>query len=229
MSRAVVLLSAGLDSVVSFKIAYDTFDDIMCLTFDYAQKALRIEIEYATTICAMYRVNHQLIKLPWYASFVGALTNQTTTLPRVSDYALNDLAVTRETARAVWVPARNAVFLSIAAAFCENHDFDTVIVGFNKEEAMTFPDNSADFVASFNEALKYATLNEVEVSAPLIEYDKTEIAALGLRIGAPLEWSWSCYVAEGAPCGICESCLRRRRAFQALGKDDPLLKRLRSR
>ena len=228
MSRAVVLLSAGLDSVVSFKIAYDTFDEIMCLTFDYAQKALRIEIEYATKICAMYRVNHQIIKLPWYASFVGALTNQTTP-PRVSDSALNDLAVTRETARAVWVPARNAVFLSIAAAFCENYDFDTVVVGFNKEEAMTFPDNSTDFVASFNEALKYATLNEVEVFAPLIEYDKTEIAALGLRIGAPLEWSWSCYAAEGAPCGICESCLRRRRAFQAIGKDDPLLKRLRSR
>jgi len=227
MARAVVLLSAGLDSVVSFKIAYDTFDEIMCLTFDYAQKANRIEIEYATKICALYGVNHQIIKLPWYASFVGALTNQTTP-PRVSDLELNDLAITRETAKAVWVPARNAVFLSIAAAFCENFAFNVIVVGFDKEEAMTFPDNSTDFVSSFNEALKYATLNEVEILAPLIEYDKTKIAALGLRIGAPLEWSWSCYAAESAPCCICESCLRRRRAFQAICEDDPLLKRLRS-
>jgi 7-cyano-7-deazaguanine synthase len=228
MSRTVVLLSAGMDSVVSFKIAYDTFDEIMCLTFDYAQKALPVEIEYAVKICAMYEVNHQIIKLPWYASFVGALTDHTTP-PHVSDFELNDLAVTRETARAVWVPARNAVFLSVAAAFCENYGFNTVVVGFNKEEAMTFPDNSPDFVTSFNKALKYATLSEVEVFAPLIEYDKTEIAALGLRIEAPLEWSWSCYAAEGAPCCICESCLRRQRAFQAIYKDDPLLKRLKSR
>jgi 7-cyano-7-deazaguanine synthase len=228
MSRAVVLLSAGLDSVVSFKIAYDTFDEIMCLTFDYAQKALRVESEYAVKICTMYEVNHQIIKLPWYASFVGALTDRATP-PHVSDLALNDLAVTRETARAVWVPARNAVFLSVAAAFCENYGFNAVVVGFNKEEAMTFPDNSTDFVASFNEVLKYATLNKIEVFAPLIEYDKAEIAALGLRIGAPLEWSWSCYDAEGTPCRVCESCLRRRRAFQAIGKEDPLLKRLRSR
>ena len=81
MSRAVVLLSAGLDSVVSFKIAYDAFDQIMCLTFDYAQKALRTETEYAAKICTTYKVNHLIISLPWYASFVGALTDETTPLP----------------------------------------------------------------------------------------------------------------------------------------------------
>jgi 7-cyano-7-deazaguanine synthase len=228
MSRAVVLLSAGLDSVVSFKLAYDSYDEIICLTFDYAQQAHSVEIEYADKICAMYRVNHQIIKLPWYASFFGALTDKTKP-PQLSDEVLEDLAAARETARAVWVPARNAVFLSVAAAFCENYGCKTVIVGFNKEEAKTFPDNSADFVAAFNQALKYATLNEVEVFAPLIEYDKTEIAALGLRIGAPLEWSWSCYAAGEAPCRVCESCLRRRRAFKATRKEDPLLKRLRNR
>ncbi len=228
MSRAVVLLSAGLDSVVSFKIAFNTFDEIRCLTFDYTQKANHKEIECAAKICALYGVDHQIIKLPWYASFPGALTSQTIP-PRVSDVALNDLAVTRETARAVWVPARNAVFLSIAAAFCENFAFNAIVVGFNKEEAMTFPDNSTDFVTSFNEALQYATLNKVEVLAPLIDYNKTEIAALGLRIGAPLEWSWSCYTSESKPCCVCESCLRRRRAFQAIYEEDPLLKRLRTR
>ena len=228
MSRAVVLLSAGLDSVVSFKLAYDTYDEITCLTFDYSQQARSIEIEYAAKICAMYRVNHQVIKVPWYRSFVGALTDKTQP-PQLSDEVLENLAVVRETAKAVWVPARNAVFLSIAAAFCENYGYKAVVVGFNKEEAKTFPDNSADFVASFNQMLKYATLSEVEVFAPLIEYDKTEIAALGMRLGAPLEWSWSCYAAESAPCRVCESCLRRRRAFKAIGTEDPLLKRLRGR
>ncbi|MGZ4863301.1 MAG: 7-cyano-7-deazaguanine synthase QueC [Halobacteriota archaeon] len=229
MSRAIVLLSAGLDSVVSFKIAYDTFDQIMCLTFDYAQKACRIETEYAKKICTMYEVNHLIVNLPWYASFFGALTDRTSPLPLVSNLALNDLAITRETARAVWVPARNAVFLSVAAAYCENYGYDSVIVGFNKEEAATFPDNSPNFINSFNEALKYATLSKIEVVAPLIEQNKAEIAGLGLRIAAPLEWSWSCYNGEGAPCGLCEACLRRKRAFQVIYKDDPLLARLQSR
>jgi 7-cyano-7-deazaguanine synthase len=225
MSRAVVLLSAGLDSAVSFKLAYDAYDSIKCLTFDYGQKARSKEIEFASKICATYRVCHHIIELPWYASFEGALTDNNE-LPQLIKETLEDYSVVRETAKAVWVPARNAVFLSIAAAFCENHRYNTIVVGFNKEEAQTFPDNSADFVTSFNRVLQYAVLDQVEIVAPLMEYDKTEIAALGLRIEAPLEWSWSCYAAEDGPCRVCESCLRRRRAFQDLNKEDPLLTRL---
>jgi len=90
-------------------------------------------------------------------------------------------------------------------------------------------DSVVSFKIAYDAFDQIMTLNKVEVFAPLIEYDKTEIAALGLRIEAPLEWSWSCYTAERAPCGICESCLRRRRAFQAIHEDDPLLKRLLSR
>ena len=110
MSRAVVLLSAGLDSVVSFKLAYDNYDEILCLTFDYSQQAYSVEIDYAAKICAMYHVNHQIIKLPWYVNFVGALTENTNNPPQLSDEMLEDLATTRETARAVWVPARNLSF-----------------------------------------------------------------------------------------------------------------------
>ncbi|HYC20149.1 MAG TPA: 7-cyano-7-deazaguanine synthase QueC [Candidatus Bathyarchaeia archaeon] len=225
MSRAVVLLSAGLDSVVSFKLAYNAYDSIKCLTFDYGQKARSKEIEFASKICATYNVSHHVIELPWYASFEGALTDNNE-LPQLIKETLEDYSVVRETAKAVWVPARNAVFLSIAAAFCENYRYKTVVVGFNKEEARTFPDNSADFVTSFNRVLQYAVLDQVEIVAPLIEYDKTEIAAVGLRIGAPLEWSWSCYAGEDGPCRVCESCLRRHRAFQELNKEDPLLTRL---
>jgi 7-cyano-7-deazaguanine synthase len=196
------------------------------LTFDYAQKA-HIEIEYAAKICSMYRVIHKIVKLPWYADFVGALTSDTR-LPQLSSELIENPSVTRETAKVVWVPARNAVFLSIAAAFSENNGCENVVVGFNKEEAETFPDNSTNFVASFNQVLKYATLTKVKVLAPLIKYDKAEIAALGLNIGAPLEWSWSCYSAERTPCHVCESCVRRNRAFERIKKKDPLLARLKN-
>jgi 7-cyano-7-deazaguanine synthase len=195
------------------------------LTFDYGQKAHSVEVEYATKICSVYRVRHKVITLPWYTGFVGALTTDTR-LPQLNSQLIEDMDLTRQTAKQVWVPARNAVFLSIAAAFCENYGYETIVVGFNKEEAVTFPDNSANFVASFNRALAYATSKKVKVSAPLIEYDKAEIVALGLDIGAPLEWSWSCYDAQDTPCHVCESCLRRSRAFERIRTNDPLLIRL---
>ncbi len=226
MSRAIVLLSAGMDSVVSFKLAYDKYEEIKCITFAYGQRAQSTELEYASKICATYDVPHHVIDLPWYAGFRGALTGGGE-LPKLSSAVLEHFETTRETAKAVWVPARNAVFLSIAAAFCDHYNFDVVVTGFNKEEAATFPDNSKDFVARFNEALRYAVLGNVQVCAPLMQYDKSEIASLGLHIDAPLEWSWSCYSAESIPCSVCESCVRRAHAFKAIKRQDPLFDRLR--
>ena len=223
--RAVILLSAGLDSVVSFKLAYDDYDEIMCLTFDYGQRAQSKEISYASKICSIYHIAHHIVDLKWYDSFVGALTDKSA-LPQLNSSVLERFEIVQETAKAVWVPARNAVFLSIGAAFCENYNFDALIVGFNKEEALTFPDNSAHFVACFNKVLEYAVLGQIQVIAPLMRYEKREIVRLGLQVGAPLEWSWSCYSAGVAPCHVCESCVRRSRAFEAVKKQDPLLKRL---
>ena len=126
----------------------------------------------------------------------------------------------------MWVPARNLVFLAIAASFCENYDYDFIITGFNKEEAVTFPDNSYNFINLFNDTLKYGVSNKVEVRAPLIELNKNEIVKLGLEINAPIEWSWSCYTAQEKPCGVCESLRRRRAAFNSIQARDPLFTRL---
>ncbi|MDD1721051.1 MAG: 7-cyano-7-deazaguanine synthase QueC [Euryarchaeota archaeon] len=214
-----------MDSVVSFKLAYGDYDEIRCVTFAYGQRAQSKELAYASKICAMYHVPHDVVDLPWYAGFKGALTGSGE-LPELDSAVLEHFETVKETARVVWVPARNAVFLSIAAAFCDHFNFDSIVVGFNKEEAATFPDNSSHFIARFNDALKYAVLGDVQVHAPLIRFDKSEIALLGLQIDAPLEWSWSCYTAESTPCSVCESCVRRSRAFEAIKKQDPLFDRL---
>jgi len=126
----------------------------------------------------------------------------------------------------VWVPNRNGVFINIAASFAEALGCDTIVVGFDAEEAATFPDNSREYVEAANKALSYSTLSGVKIYAPLIDKNKSEIAELGLEIGAPLEWSWSCYRGEAKPCLRCESCLRRARAFESIAKKDPLLERL---
>jgi 7-cyano-7-deazaguanine synthase len=225
MPRSVILLSAGLDSVVAFKMAYDKCDEVQCISYDYGQRAKARELEYASKICAKYQVQHVQIPLPWFERFSGALTNKTA-IPKLSEELLENFEITTETAKAVWVPARNLVFLAIAAAFCENYDYDFIITGFNKEEGLTFPDNSVSFVNLFNDTLKYGVSKKIEVKAPLIKLNKNEIAKLGLEINAPIEWSWSCYTAREKPCGVCESCVRRRAAFNAIPARDPLFTRL---
>ena len=223
--KSIVLLSSGLDSTVAFKEAYDISDEILCVTFDYGQKAREKEISFAKTICERYKAGHIVIELPWYRTFRGALTGGSA-LPEISEHELDDKEITKKSAENVWVPARNVVFLSIGAALAENYKYDTIVTGFDVEEAATFPDNTIEFVKRFNKMLELGTLTKTSVYAPLISMNKSDIVKRGLEIGAPLEWSWSCYNGSEKPCGTCESCLRRKRAFEISGTKDPLLERL---
>ncbi|MCZ7395884.1 MAG: 7-cyano-7-deazaguanine synthase QueC [Candidatus Methanoperedens sp.] len=223
--KSVVLLSSGLDSTVAFKEAYNRCDEVLCVTFDYGQLASEKEITFAKKICELFNVCHIIISLPWYSTFRGALTGGGA-LPKILESELDDREITRETAEKVWVPARNVVFLSIGAALAENYKYDLIVTGFDAEEAATFPDNTPEFVESFNGMLKFGTLTHPSVYTPLISMSKVEIVKRGLEIDAPLEWSWSCYEGWERPCGVCESCLRRKRAFNSSGATDPLLERL---
>lgn len=223
--KSIVLLSSGLDSTVAFKEAFDKCDEVFCVTFDYGQRAREKEISFAKTICEHYRVGHIVVNLPWYSKFRGALTGGGL-LPQISGEELDDENITQKSAQQVWVPARNVVFLSIGAALAENYRYDLIVTGFDAEEAATFPDNTPGFVESFNEMLKFGTLTKTSVFAPLISMSKADIVKRGLDIGAPLEWSWSCYEGTEKPCGTCESCLRRKRAFEIIGVKDPLLERI---
>ncbi len=223
--RSVVLLSSGLDSTVAFKEAFDRCEEVLCVTFDYGQRARKREIEFAKVICKKFRVRHIIIELFWYRDFRGALTGRGE-MPKLKSSDLDNKEITEKTAEQVWVPARNVVFLSIGAALAENHRFDLIVTGFDAEEAATFPDNTPEFVESFNRMLTTGTLTHPEVYTPLISMSKTDIVKRGLEIDAPLEWSWSCYEGGERPCGVCESCLRRARAFDILGEKDPLRERL---
>ncbi len=223
--KSVVLLSSGLDSTVAFKEAYNRCDELLCVTFDYGQRAKEKEITFAKKICELFDVGHITISLLWYGNFRGALTGKEE-LPRILEGELDDMEIAQKTAEKVWVPARNVVFLSVGAALAENYRYELVVTGFDAEEAATFPDNTSEFVESFNEMLKFGTLTHPSVYTPLISMSKAEIVKLGLEIGAPLEWSWSCYEGGENPCGVCESCLRRKRAFELAGAKDPLYERL---
>ena len=119
-----------------------------------------------------------------------------------------------ETARAVWIPNRNGVFLNIAACFAEALEADLIIAGFNAEEAATFPDNSPPFVRAINRAFAFSTLRRPRVKSYTEKMTKREIVVLGRKLGVPLDLVWSCYRGGAKPCGRCESCARLRRAMR---------------
>jgi 7-cyano-7-deazaguanine synthase len=216
---AVVLLSGGLDSTVAFKAALDRSGVLLAITFDYGQRAARREVAAAAAIAARFGVEHRAIALPWLGEETStALVDRKKEVPRP---AANDLDSerARETAAAVWVPNRNGVMINIAAAFAEARGADRVVVGFNREEGATFPDNTEDYARAATAALAFSTLSKVRVEAPAAALSKAEIVRLGQSIGAPLDLVWSCYFGDEAPCGCCESCLRLRRALDEAGAE----------
>jgi 7-cyano-7-deazaguanine synthase len=115
------------------------------------------------------------------------------------------------------VPNRNGVLVNIAAAFAERLEADTVVVGFNREEAATFPDNGVEFVEAATRALALSTRKGVRVACPVGGLRKDEIVRLGREIGAPLREVWPCYEGGERMCGTCESCRRFRRALARAG------------
>ena len=124
------------------------------------------------------------------------------------------MSVVSKTADAVWVPNRNGVLIHLACAFAESTGASSVLVGFNREEAATFPDNSMAFMDSVNASLGYSTRGKVRLDSLTADFDKREIVAAlrGLTKPFPFELVWSCYFAGEIPCGKCESCQRFARA-----------------
>ncbi|MEW6181964.1 MAG: 7-cyano-7-deazaguanine synthase QueC [Bacillota bacterium] len=220
--KSVVLLSGGLDSAVSLAHALQDGAVQLCLTFDYGQQAAVREIEAAQALSSHYGVAQQTIGLPFLGSITDSALISGKELPEPGNFELDDPGQAAENALRVWVPNRNGIFISIAAAFAEQLDASTVIAGFNREEAATFPDNSMAFAAAATAALRYSTQNRVRVVSYTQHLDKTGIVELGKRLGVPFELIWSCYRGEKEMCGRCESC---RRFYRALGPLTPDLRK----
>lgn len=219
MSRkAVVLLSAGLDSTVNCIVAQREHQVDLALTFDYGQRAAAREIERAREICRRFDITHQVIELPWLGKTTNtALVNRSADVPTSAQVEIDDHSISLRSADAVWVPNRNGIFLNIGAAFAESLGADWVVPGFNAEEAATFPDNSREFLQAVDKTFHFSTRARVTTHCYTAAMNKTEIVALGREIGAPFDLMWPCYLAGERPCGDCESCLRFYRAASAAG------------
>ena len=204
--KSIILLSGGLDSLVALGAYKDEYNINLALTFNYGQKSAKQEILSSRKICDYYKINHKIINLDW-------LKDITHTALVSDDKIPAENLGTEDSAKSVWVPNRNGLFLNIAAAFADSYKYDYIIFGANKDEGKTFPDNTEQFRSLASNLFEYSTLQKPKVIAPLINYTKDDIVKIAVEKRIPLEFVRSCYNSDVAHCGQCESCKHLKRAL----------------
>lgn len=221
--KALILLSAGLDSLTAFSQAVQDYKVVLALTFNYGQRSASQEIKNAKKIATHYGVKHQVIKLDLLRQLTEtALVNKKKKIPLLNSLKEGN----QESAAQVWVPNRNGLFLNIAATIAEAKKINYVITGFNSEEAATFPDNSLAFCQAANHFFSFSTLNKVKIKNYFYKKNKKQIFALALKNKVPLEYLWSCYYGGQNFCGGCESCLRLKQALVDNKQLAPIAKKI---
>lgn len=193
----IILLSGGLDSLVSLDISLKSIDVKLSLTFNYGQKAFAEEKQSAKEISKYYKIENKVIDLPFLKEITdNALTNE-------NNNELNKL-------EEVWIPNRNGLFLNIAGSYADKYGYDYIIFGANKEEGRDFPDNSEEFIEAGNEFFKYSTIKQSKIFAPCSKFDKIEIINYAIDNNVPLELLKSCYNSSKTTnkkhCSECMSC-----------------------
>lgn len=214
--RSVILLSGGLDSSANLALSVLHDDPVLALTFKYGQRAEEEELKASRSLCNFFDVAHEVVDLSWLGKLGrSALTDASLSMPRLETTELDSKEKTEASAEQVWVPNRNAVFLSVGAAYAEKLKADRVVLGFNREEGATFPDNTEAFLQAASVAQKYSTRIGVEAFSYTTALDKREIVTLIRKECSNFPWGtiWSCYEKGPLRCGRCESCLRLERAL----------------
>jgi 7-cyano-7-deazaguanine synthase len=212
MKKAVVLLSGGMDSATTLYIARQDYE-CRCLIFDYGQRASK-EIECAKRISEEAGCKYRIlqISLPWKGS---VLLDKTQSVPEGFFSSGGRIPPT-------YVPGRNIIFLSFGISFAESTGAEAVFIGAHQMDFSNYPDCRKEFFDSFQETVRRGTKEgnegrEIKIITPVINKTKKEIIEIGSRLGVPFEYTWSCYSEGEQPCGTCESCLFRSKAFAELG------------
>jgi 7-cyano-7-deazaguanine synthase len=216
--KAVALVSGGLDSVVSLAIADKELEVRLVLFCNYGQWALRSERESVVHLAGYYGLPFHEVDITWLRELLpsgmrdrgGAPGNETAAdIARGGEDDLGSLD-------AVWVPNRNGVLVNVAAAYAEAYGCNVVVTGFNREEAVEFPDNTPEYVDAANRGLRFSTRSGVRVVSFTQGLTKRRILRKGVELSVPLGGIWSCYRDGPLMCGVCASCRRLKAALDSL-------------
>jgi 7-cyano-7-deazaguanine synthase len=221
--KAVCLLSGGLDSATCLALARRDGFECYALSFDYGQRH-RVELAAAARVAAsLGAAAHRTVQLDLRVFGNSALTDDIDVPKgRTEQTMSSEIPVT-------YVPARNTIFLSIALAWAEVLEAQDIFIGVNALDYSGYPDCRPEFIASFESMANLATKAGVEgrtrlkIHTPLISLTKAGIVKLGKELGLNFSLTHSCYDPDehGRPCGLCDSCLLRRKGFAEAGIVDP--------
>jgi len=219
MSKAIILLSGGLDSTTVLAIAQEQNYDCYALSFDYGQKQ-RSELESSIKIAKKFNVSeHRIMKISLNDIGGSALTDKAINIPKHSE--TDEIPIT-------YVPARNTIFLSFALAWAEVLDCQTIFIGVNAIDYSGYPDCRPEFIKAFENMANLATKqsvngDKIQIKIPLISMTKAEIIKIGLSLGVNYSETTSCYNAndKGEACGECDACVLRKNGFNNANIQDP--------
>lgn len=222
-SKAVVLLSGGLDSTTILALAVQQGFDPYAISFRYGQRH-EIELQAASRVAAAFGVTKHIVVDVDLRQLGGSALTSEIAVPKsetVEDIG-SEIPIT-------YVPARNTVFLSYSLAWAETLGAGDIFIGVNAVDYSGYPDCRPEYIEAFERMANLATKAAVEgtqpmkIHTPLIQLTKAQIIATGLSLGVDYAMTTSCYdpAADGSSCGHCDACLLRRKGFADNGRDDP--------
>ena len=217
MKKAVVILSGGMDSSTALFIARKEGYEAIPLHFNYAQRTEKKELESFNKICDYLNLKQRyIIDIPFFKQIgASALVDENLEVP--IEGIKPGIPIT-------YVPFRNGIFLSIAAAIAEKESAEAIFIGVVEEDSSGYPDCREEFIKNMQNAINSGTKPEthIEIKTPLIHLKKEDIVKKALEVGVPLKYTWSCYKNEDVACGVCDSCRLRLKGFEKAGIKDPI-------
>ncbi len=222
-SKAVVLLSGGLDSTTVLAMAKAAGYSCYALSFDYGQRH-KFELQAAVAIARQVAVvEHKTMRLDLGSIGGSALTDSAIAVPQAAPTTAQTSGIP-----VTYVPARNTIFLSLALAWAEVLDAQNIFIGVNAVDYSGYPDCRPEFIAAFEQVANLATRAGTEglhltIHTPLIAMSKAEIIRAGVALGVDYSATVSCYAADeaGHACGRCDACRLRVAGFEQAGVPDP--------
>ncbi|WP_345973949.1 7-cyano-7-deazaguanine synthase QueC [Sulfurimonas sp. HSL3-7] len=215
--KAVCIMSGGMDSTLSAYMMKESGYEIIAVHFNYDQRTEKKERE------AFHAIADAIGALKKYDLDIGffkelgasALTDKNIDVPTGG---------LEEGVPVTYVPFRNGIFLSMAAAVAEKEGAEVICIGVVEEDSSGYPDCRESYIKSMQESINLGTREEtnVTIEMPLVHLKKSQIVRAAVNHHVPLELTWSCYKNEDKACGVCDSCRLRLRGFELAGVEDPI-------
>ena len=215
--RAVCIISGGMDSTLAAYMMKDKGYDIIGVHFNYGQRTERKELACFENICnELGVIERYVLDMDFFKQLgASALTDENIAVPTGG---------IEEGIPVTYVPFRNGIFLSMAAAIAEKHAASAIAIGVVEEDSSGYPDCRESFIEAMQRAINLGTKDEtnITIEMPLVHLKKSQIVKKALEMNVPLDLTWSCYQSDDEACGVCDSCRLRLAGFEEAGASDPI-------